>query len=138
MKRALLAIEAIVAAVPSALLGTVGFLVFFYSGLSALSYNPISGVLGIVLAIGIVFALFQYVRLAFRTVYGKPYHFNWEFWLAVPFACYAVRFTFEFGIRTSLFISGPIVLATLHFVVLQMLRRTRASSSSVQIAREVR
>ena len=135
MKRALLAVEAVVAAAPSVLLAFVGFLVFFYSGLSALSYDVISGLQGITLAIGIVFALAQYGCLAFNTVYGKPYRFGWEFWLAVLFACYAIHITFEFGLRSSLFITCPIVLATLHFVALQMRRRTRASAQTASETR---
>ena len=133
MKPALLAVEVIVAALPSAVLASVGFLVFLYSGLSMLSYNLISGLQGIIFAIGIVFALLQYGRLALSTVLGKLYRFDWEFWLAVPFACYAVHLTFGFGLRAALFIACPILLSTLHLVILQM-RIRGASSASTHVA----
>jgi len=94
-----------------------------------LRYDPLSGAEGVVVALGIAFALAQYARLSSNTVYGKPYRFGWSFWIAVPFALYAVRFIFSgsFGMGYALLVAGPIVLATLHFVVLQLLRNRRTS-----------
>jgi hypothetical protein len=129
MKPALLAIEAVIAATPSVLVASVGFTIFLYSGFSMLNYDPLSGLEGVAVALGIVFALFQYCALASKTIAGKQYRFGLSFWLAVPFAVQAVRLTFggAFSINYALIISCPIVLATLHFAVLQ-LQRSRHST----------
>jgi hypothetical protein len=132
MKPTLLAIEAIAAAAPSVLAAFFGILVFLYSGFSMLSYDPLSGAEGIVVALGIAFALVQYGLLSSNTVYGKPYRFGWSFWIAVPFALYALRLIVSgsIGIFYALLIVCPIVLATLHFVVLQLQRSKRKSPES--------
>lgn len=127
MKRpVLLAVEAIVAAAPAVVVAFFGILVFLHSGFSVLSSDPISGAEGIVVALGLAFVLVQYGLLSSNTVCGRPYRFGWSFWIAVPFALYAIHFIFSgaFGIGHALLIAGPIVLATLHFVILQ-LRRAR-------------
>lgn len=133
MKQTLLVIEAVIAGLPSMVVATGGLAIFLYAGFSMLNYDPISGAEGILVAVGIAFALVQYGLLASKTVQAKLYRFGWSFWLAVPFAALAVHFTFGgfFSIGYALLIAGPIVFATLHFVVIQLRLRRRLLSEAV-------
>jgi hypothetical protein len=128
MKPGHLAIEAIVCALPSVWVGAVGSLIFIGSGVSMLGYEPLEGAKSIAIAFGLIFALFQYGRLAGRTVFGEQYKFGLVFWPAAGFGSLGVWYAFGFfGPALGAVIALPLVGATLHFVWLQMKLHRRGS-----------
>ena len=98
-----------------------------------LSYNPIEGLWHILIALGILFALVQYGVLALRTAQARTYRFGFAFWVAVPFALVGVRLAFGgfFELWQAVALMSPVLLATSHFIALQLWRRSRPQSKNV-------
>ncbi|QJE01889.1 hypothetical protein HH212_19230 [Massilia forsythiae] len=120
MKSTYLEIEAVLCGLPSFLAGSVGALIFSYTGFSMLEYAPAEGSRGIVLAIGIVLALWQYFSLAVQTVSGVKYHLGLLFWTAAFFGSWWVWCAFNLGTIFGSVIAVPIVTAAVHFIWIQL------------------
>ena len=120
MKYTYLEIEAVLCSLPSVVTGSVGALIFSYTGFSMLGYAPADGTRGIVLAIGMVIALWQYFNLAVQTVRGAKYRFGFLFWMAVFFGSWWAWIAFNIGIVFGSVIAVPIVTAAVHLIYLQV------------------
>ena len=124
MKPRLLGIEAIVCGAPSVVAGATGSLIFLYTGVSMLSYQPAEGAKGIGLALGLMVAIWQYANLASRTIDGTRYEFGTFFWVGVGSGLFGIWYAINlFGPVRGSILAVPIAVASIHFIWLQLKRR---------------
>lgn len=98
-----------------------GLPIILVAALSTMSSNVGEAMKGLFLALGLTWALFQYGVLAIRTTEQKKYRFGFYFWLAVGAASIGTWWAgVSFGFRAAALVIGPVALATLYFIAIQL------------------
>lgn len=79
------------------------------------------GWFGCLRVIGGAAALIELIRLATRTINGRPYRFGVWFFMAAGFGLVAAHYLYQmFGIRFAVFVFAPLLFLALHMHRLQM------------------
>lgn len=135
MKKRFLVIEAVLCSLPCILLVTGGLPIMLVAAFRGLRYNAGEAAWGFLFVLGVIIALSQYVALSLRTVEEKRHRFGLAFWIAAAFALYGLWWMGRaFGLTAAATTIGPIVVATLHFIALQLRYRETPSRVALQEA----
>lgn len=135
-KRPLLAMEATAAAAPCVLVAVGGLPMTLWSGAAVMPDGATgAGLPGVLVALAVALALQQYIVLIVSTIGETPWR-SW-FWLALPGIGLAIQVAIDsyFVDPARLWVVCPILLATLHFVGIQLWRarrQRRGASAGVQ------
>ena len=124
VKKKFLVIEAVLCCVPCILLVMGGMPIMFFASIRSVSYDAVAAAWCLLFVMGVIFALSQYVILSLQTVEQKSYRFGFAFWIATAFALSGLWWMENaFRLAVAAVTVGPIVMATLHFIALQIRRR---------------
>ena len=131
MKAKFLAIEAILCGAPCIVVAIGGLPIILVAAFRTLSYNTGEAMKVFLFVLGLILALFQYGILSLRTIEQKKYRFGFTFWLAIVSASIGVWWAgLSFGLRAVAMVIGPILVATLHFMALQLLSRKKPAAAT--------
>lgn len=126
-----LTIEAMLCGLPCCFFATGGAFIFLFAAFKMFPDQPRSAAQGIVYVACMVWPLWQYYVLVYKTLEHERYRFGWGFWVAVPAALFMLRWCVQaFGLAVTAPVLGPIIVATLHFCALQYAGRRRESVAS--------
>ena len=135
MKKKFLAIEAVLCSLPCLLLVMGGLPIMLVAAFRGLRYNSSDAAWSLLFVSGAIFALSQYVVLSLRTVEQKIYRFGFAFWIAAACALCGLWWMEEaFGLTAAATTIGPILVATLHFIALQVGCRAKLSRVALREA----
>lgn len=131
MKAKFLAIEAILCGAPCILVAIGGLPIILVAAIRTLSYNTGEAMRVFLFVSGLILALFQYGNLSLRTIEQKRYRFGFTFWLAIASTSTGFWWAvLSFGLKAVAVVIGPILVATLHFMALQLLSRKKWAAAT--------
>lgn len=131
MRAKFLAIEAILCGAPCILFAIGGLPIILVAAIRTLSYNTGEAMKVFLFVSGLILALFQYGILSLRTIEQKRYRFGYTFWLAIASASIGFWWAvLSFGLKSVAVVIGPILVATLHFMALQLLSRKKWAAAT--------